>query len=893
MASKRKAAAMGAAPEEPVDPSDELMFLCLGGGNEVGRSCHIIQYKGKTVMLDAGQHPAYDGLASLPFFDDFDLSTVDVLLISHFHIDHAASLPYVLAKTNFRGRVFMTHPTKAIYKWLIQDSVRVGNTSSNPTTQLVYTEQDHLSTFRQIEAIDYHTTHTVSGIRITPYPAGHVLGAAMFLVEIAGLKIFFTGDYSRELDRHLVSAEVPKGVKIDVLITESTYGIASHVPRLEREQALMKSITGILNRGGRVLMPVFALGRAQELLLILDEYWSKHPDFQNFPIYYASNLAKKCMVVYQTYTGAMNDNIKRLYAERAREAEASGNTAGGGGPWDFRFIRSLKSLDRFEDIGGCVMLASPGMLQNGVSRELLERWAPSDKNGVIITGYSVEGTMAKQIMQEPEHIQAVMSRNLTGANRRAPGADSEKVLIPRRCSVQEYSFAAHVDGTENREFIEEVNAPVVILVHGEQHNMMRLKSKLLSLNSGKAEKDKMKVFSPRNCEELRIPFKTDKIAKVVGKLATVTPPTQISPAQQQDADQDRSSGPIITGVLVQNDFKLSFMAPEDLQEYAGLTTTTIVCRQRLTLSAAGIDLIRWALEGTFGAIEELPEMHKQKGVKQLQQNGKATKKIVSNGATNSESDTAQKSNDDGEDEDMEDDKLYDNEEDDEDGDNEEAADEEINKLVAAYLVMGCVSVRYYASGEIELEWEGNLLNDGIADAVMAVLVSVESSPAAVKQSGKNGHSHSHDHDAHDHEHHVLPVRNLHAHITPEEQFSRLCMFLEAQFGADNVSPIAEPRVREDEDGGAVKEITNGEEEAAEGGQDANVVDEKRQERVRRELERLHAAGIPVPGVLVKVDKMEAKVWLDDLEIDCAQRVFAERVRAVVERAVEVTAPLWR
>ena len=356
----------------------------------------------------------------------------------------------------------MTHPTKAIYKWLIQDSVRVGNTSSNPTTQLVYTEQDHLSTFRQIEAIDYHTTHTVSGIRITPYPAGHVLGAAMFLVEIAGLKIFFTGDYSRELDRHLVSAEVPKGVKIDVLITESTYGIASHVPRLEREQALMKSITGILNRGGRVLMPVFALGRAQELLLILDEYWSKHPDFQNFPIYYASNLAKKCMVVYQTYTGAMNDNIKRLYAERAREAEASGNSAGGGGPWDFRFIRSLKSLDRFEDIGGCVMLASPGMLQNGVSRELLERWAPSDKNGVIITGYSVEGTMAKQIMQEPEHIQAVMSRSLTGGNRRGPGADSEKVLIPRRCSVQEYSFAAHVDGTENREFIEEVNAPVVV-----------------------------------------------------------------------------------------------------------------------------------------------------------------------------------------------------------------------------------------------------------------------------------------------------------------------------------------------------------------------------------------------------------------------------------------------
>lgn len=574
----------------------------------------------------------------------------------------------------------MTHPTKAIYKWLIQDSVRVGNTSSNPTTQLVYTEQDHLNTFPQIEAIDYYTTHTISSIRITPYPAGHVLGAAMFLIEIAGLNILFTGDYSREQDRHLVSAEVPKGVKVDVLITESTYGIATHVPRLEREQALMKSITGILNRGGRALMPVFALGRAQELLLILDEYWGKHPEYQKYPIYYASNLARKCMLVYQTYVGAMNDNIKRLFRERMAEAEASGDGAGKGGPWDFKFIRSLKSIDRFEDVGGCVMLASPGMLQNGVSRELLERWAPSDKNGVIITGYSVEGTMAKQIMQEPEHIQAVMSRNQAGG-RRAPGGDAEKVLIPRRCTVQEFSFAAHVDGTENREFIEEVAAPVVILVHGEIHNMMRLKSKLLSLNSTKT--NKVKVFSPKNCEELRIPFKTDKTAKVVGKLASIPQPLKAS-RPEDAADQPQ----LITGVLVQNDFKMSLMAPEDLREYAGLTTTTITCKQRLRLSAAGIDLIKWGLEGTFGAIDELPE-----GRKQEQSNGDV--------------------------------KMQE----------EEEADEELprDEVLAAYLVMGCVTVRYRSSGEIELEWEGNMLNDGIADAVMGVLLAVESSPAAVKR----------------------------------------------------------------------------------------------------------------------------------------------------------------
>jgi Cft2 family RNA processing exonuclease len=227
------------------------------------------------------------------------------------------------------------------------------------TADSLYTEADHLASYSRIEAIDYHTTLTHHGISITPYHAGHVLGGAMFMIEIAGLKILFTGDYSREDDRHLVSAEVPP-VKPDILICESTYGTASHMPRLEKEARLMKLTTDILNRGGRVLMPVFALGRAQELLLILDEYWEKHPKFQQYPIYYASNLARKCMDVYRTYINTMNDKIKRAMFEGE-----------GRNPWDFRWVRSLKNIERFDDVGGCVMLASPGMLQVGPQLLLL------------------------------------------------------------------------------------------------------------------------------------------------------------------------------------------------------------------------------------------------------------------------------------------------------------------------------------------------------------------------------------------------------------------------------------------------------------------------------------------------------------------------------------------
>jgi cleavage and polyadenylation specificity factor subunit 3 len=211
--------------------------------------------------------------------------------------------------------------------------------------------------------------------------------------------------------------------------------------------------------------------------------------------------------------------------------------------------------------------------------------------------------------------------------------------------------------------------------------MGRLKSKLLSLNANKT--NKVLVYNPRNCEELRIPFKADKVAKVVGKLASIPPP--ISDARGAGVQEPQ----LITGVLVQNDFKMSLMAPEDLREYAGLTTTTIVCKQRLKLSAAGVDLIKWALEGTFGSIDELPGT-KPSAPEHAGTNGNAGDELVKQ-------------------------------------------DADADDVVAAYLVMDCVTVRYHSGGEVELEWEGNMLNDGIADAIMFVLMNVESSPAAVKR----------------------------------------------------------------------------------------------------------------------------------------------------------------
>lgn len=213
----------------------------------------------------------------------------------------------------------------------------------------LYDEQDLLRSYEKIEVVDYHQEVDVEGIRFTPYNAGHVLGAAMFLIEIAGVRVLYTGDYSREEDRHLMAAEKPPNVTPEVLICESTYGVQSHEPRVEREARFTRIVHDVVQRGGRCLLPVFALGRAQELLLILDEYWQAHPELHNVPIYYASSLAKKCMTVYQTYTNMMNARIRQ-------QVKISN-------PFQFKHISNLKSMAHFDDVGPCVMMASPGMLQ--------------------------------------------------------------------------------------------------------------------------------------------------------------------------------------------------------------------------------------------------------------------------------------------------------------------------------------------------------------------------------------------------------------------------------------------------------------------------------------------------------------------------------------------------
>lgn len=498
---------------------DILTIMPLGAGQEVGRSAIIVKYRKHTIMLDCGIHPGYMETAGLPFFDAIDPEEIDLLLITHFHIDHCAAVPWFLTQTNFRGKCYMTTLTKTIFKILIQDYVRV---SSGNNDQSLFNKVDLDYCLPLIQEANFRQVITYNGIKITCYRAGHVLGACMWMIDIDGVRVLYTGDFSLENERHLKGAEIPP-ITPDVLIIESTHGITRNEPRADREYRFIDYVTKIVERNGRCLIPIFALGRVQELLLILEEYWEAHPKFQTIPIYFGSNLTKKSMSVYNGFEATLNDDA---VTGRAR--------------FDFKFIKYIKNVEEIDDSLSCVFLAAPAMLQNGMSRQMFDKWASNPLNGVIIPGYTVDNTLAKELIFEPKEVPTMSGQ-----------------MIQRKLSVHSVSFSGHSDFTHTSKFIEALRTKRIVLVHGVALEMERLRDRLMK---DFAYLD-VEVYSPGDCEQVKFEFKSNPKAVINGKLL--------------DA-KDR-----ISGLIVRKDYSHMIVSPGELSSYSTLKLVGSQMKQKI------------------------------------------------------------------------------------------------------------------------------------------------------------------------------------------------------------------------------------------------------------------------------------------------------------------------
>ncbi|KRZ45082.1 Integrator complex subunit 11 [Trichinella pseudospiralis] len=299
-------------------------------------------------------------------------------------------------------------------------------------------------------------------LRIKPYYAGHVLGAAMFEVRVGHESIVYTGDFNMTPDRHLGPAEIDR-CRPDVLISESTYATTIRDSKRARERDFLKKVHDCINNGGKVLIPVFALGRAQELCILLESYWERMN--LSIPIYVSKGMAEKAVDYYKLFVTWTSEKIKKTFVKRNM--------------FDFKHV--LPFDDSFADNPGpMVVFATPGMLHSGQSLKIFKKWATNEKNMVIMPGYCVQGTVGSKL------IAGIRKLDLENGT-----------TLDVKLSVEYMSFSAHADSKGIVQLIRNCDPRHVLFVHGEESKMEFLKQKVERMLS-------IPVLKPRNGQNVAV-----------------------------------------------------------------------------------------------------------------------------------------------------------------------------------------------------------------------------------------------------------------------------------------------------------------------------------------------------------------------------------------------------
>ena len=245
--------------------TNSIQLSFLGGATTIGASCTLVQVPGASFVVDCGVR--YSGSSPLPDLSQLAGTRVDAILVTHAHMDHSGGLP-ILAEACPGAPVLATAPTIDLIGILLRDSLKLMNAPDRESEVPLYTETQVEQLLRSMAPVKYHQPIRVGEIEISWLPASHILGAAMILMKTPAGTILFTGDYSVAAQQTVPGLARPD-FRADLVISESTYGQRLHEDRNAAEERLLGQVREVVEGGGRVLIPAFAVGRAQEVLLIL------------------------------------------------------------------------------------------------------------------------------------------------------------------------------------------------------------------------------------------------------------------------------------------------------------------------------------------------------------------------------------------------------------------------------------------------------------------------------------------------------------------------------------------------------------------------------------------------------------------------------------------------
>jgi KH/beta-lactamase-domain protein len=438
----------------------EVSLLTLGGFSQVGRSCMLLTTHESKILIDCGINPgARNPQEAYPRFDwtNITLDELDAVVISHAHLDHTGFLP-ALFKYGYKGPVYCSEPTLPMMNLIQLDAIKVAAAQGKIP---LYSERDVKQLMKQTITLPYGTVTDISpDIKLVLSNAGHILGSASchFHIGNGDHNFVYTGDlkYGKTILLESASWNFPR---VETLLIESTYGAKEDIQptREEVEAAFIKSVNETLRNGGKVLIPIPAVGRAQELMMVIDQYMKAGQIVESSV--FMEGMIQEATSIHEAYP----EYLARELRQKILETDDN--------PFDSEYFTNIEHADAREEPlreGPCIIIATSGMLEGGPVLEYFKNIAPIQKNKILFVSYQVNGTMGRRVLDGTRQVSIV-------------GKEGKIEVININCSTEKLDgFSGHSDYNQLMSFVHKLRPKLrrVIVNHGERRKCENLSASI-------------------------------------------------------------------------------------------------------------------------------------------------------------------------------------------------------------------------------------------------------------------------------------------------------------------------------------------------------------------------------------------------------------------------------